>query len=50
MYLKLFNLECCKPEYSPGQYEINVEYDDPLVTADNHILLKYALKAIADRL
>lgn len=34
-------------EYSPGQQEINIKYDDSLFNADNHILLKQCIKHTA---
>ncbi|WP_217493347.1 glutamine synthetase family protein [Haladaptatus sp. W1] len=34
-------------ESQPGQYEINIQYDDPLSTADNIMFLRHALKSIS---
>jgi glutamine synthetase len=34
-------------ESQPGQYEINVEHDDALSTADTLVFLRHAIKAIA---
>jgi glutamine synthetase len=37
-------------EYSPGQYEINLEHvDDPVRAADHAVLLKRAIKGCAER-
>ena len=40
-------VELVKAEYSPGQMEINLRYDDGLAAADAHMLLKTAAKEIA---
>ena len=40
-------VECTKGEAAPGQQEINVVYSDALNMADNHILIKNAVKEIA---
>ena len=40
-------VECTKGEAAPGQQEINVVYTDALNMADNHILIKNAVKEIA---
>ena len=40
-------VECSKGEWGPGQEEINVRYADALETADNHAILKNAVKEIA---
>jgi len=40
-------VECTKGEASPGQQEINVVFTDALNMADNHILIKNAVKEIA---
>lgn len=40
-------IECSKGEGSSGQQEINVQYADPLVMADNHSIIKNASKEIA---
>jgi glutamine synthetase len=34
-------------ESQPGQYEVNVEYDDALTTADGVMFLRHALKSLA---
>lgn len=40
-------VECTKGEADAGQAEVNVRYSDPLDTADNHALVKQAVKEIA---
>lgn len=40
-------VECTKGEWSLGQQEVNVKYTDPLQMADNHVIIKQALKEIA---
>jgi len=40
-------VEMVKAEYSPGQVEINLRYDDALRAADAHVLLKTAAKELA---
>ncbi len=40
-------VECSKGEWGPGQEEINVRYADALEMADNHAILKNAVKEIA---
>src|SRR5262245_616476 len=40
-------VENSKGEWGPGQEEINVRYADALEMADNHVLLKNAVKEIA---
>ena len=40
-------VELVKAEYSPGQMEINLRYDDGRAAADSHMLLKTAAKEIA---
>ncbi|MCP4328580.1 MAG: glutamine synthetase [Alphaproteobacteria bacterium] len=40
-------VELVKAEYSPGQMEVNLRYDDALAAADAHMLLKTAAKEIA---
>ncbi len=40
-------VECSKGEWGPGQEEINVLYADALEMADNHAILKNAVKEIA---
>ena len=36
-------------EDANGQFEMNWEYDDALVTADRHVFFKYMVKAIAEK-
>ena len=33
-------------ESQPGQYEVNLEYDDPVTTADGVVLFRHMLKAV----
>jgi len=40
-------VECSKGEASSGQGEINVLYDEALITADHHAIIKNACKEIA---
>src|SRR5689334_7418385 len=40
-------VENSKGEWGPGQEEINVRYDDAVEMADNHVILKNAVKEIA---
>ncbi len=40
-------VELVKAEYSPGQMEINLRYDESLAAADAHMILKTAAKEIA---
>ena len=40
-------IECSKGEASAGQEEINVKYDQALISADNHVIIKNACKEIA---
>jgi len=40
-------VENSKGEWSPGQEEVNVRYDEALPMADNHVILKNACKEIA---
>jgi len=40
-------VECSKGEADAGQEEINIRYSDALDTADNHVLVKNAVKEIA---
>ena len=40
-------VEMVKAEYSPGQVEINLRYDDAIEAADAHVLLKTAAKELA---
>ncbi len=35
------------PEYGPGQHEIVIHHADPLKAADNHVIVKDAIKGIA---
>lgn len=39
-------IECSKGEADAGQEEINIRYSDALDTADNHVLVKNAVKEI----
>jgi len=42
--------EAASKEYAPGQYEINLHYDDKAVTACDHaVMLKRVVKAVARR-
>lgn len=36
-------------ESQPGQYEINIEYDDALTTADSVVFLRHMLKSVSRR-
>jgi glutamine synthetase len=40
-------VENSKGEWGPGQEEINVRYTDALAMADNHVIIKNAIKEIA---
>ncbi|WP_120495879.1 glutamine synthetase family protein [Kiloniella sp. EL199] len=40
-------VECSKGEASAGQEEINVKYDNALISADNHVFIKNGCKEIA---
>jgi len=40
-------VECSKGEASAGQEEINVKYDEALISADNHAIVKNGCKEIA---
>jgi glutamine synthetase len=42
-------IEGTKGEAGFGQQEINVKYQDALTNCDHHVLIKHALKEIADR-
>lgn len=42
-------VEMSHHEVAPGQHEIDIRYADALVTADNVITLKYAVKALATK-
>jgi glutamine synthetase len=41
-------VECSKGEWGPGQEEINVRYADALTMADSHVIIKNAIKEIAN--
>jgi glutamine synthetase len=40
-------VECSKGEAGRGQHEVNVTYDEALVTADRHLVFKNGIKEIA---
>jgi glutamine synthetase len=40
-------VECSKGEWSPGQQEINLRYDEPIPAADDHTIYKNGAKEIA---
>jgi len=40
-------VEVSNPEYAPGQFEVNIHYDDAVTSADNAVLFKNAVKEIA---
>lgn len=40
-------IESSKGEWGRGQHEINFVYDDPLITADRHVVFKQGIKEIA---
>jgi glutamine synthetase len=40
-------VEASNSEYGPGQFEINIRYDDALTTADNAVLFRHAVRDIA---
>jgi glutamine synthetase len=42
-------VEACNPETGPGQFELNLHYDDALKAADDSFLYKNAIKEIAAR-
>jgi glutamine synthetase len=42
-------VEVAQVEYGPGQWEINLEYADPLEMADRHALFKHIVRAVAAR-
>ena len=42
-------VEVAQVEYGPGQWEINLEYADPLEMADRHVLFKHVVRAVAAR-
>ena len=41
-------VECSKGEWGPGQEEFNVRYADVLTMADRHVIIKNAIKEIAN--
>lgn len=42
-------IEASNPEFAPGQVEVNIMYGEALETADNAVLFKNGVRAIADR-
>jgi glutamine synthetase len=40
-------VEVAQVEYGPGQWEINLEYADPLEVADRHVLFKHVVRHVA---
>ena len=40
-------VEASNSEYGPGQFEINIRFDDALTTADNAVLFRHAVRDIA---
>lgn len=40
-------IEACNSEHGPGQFEVNIHYDDALRAADHALVLKNAVKEIA---
>ncbi len=42
-------VEVSNPEYAPGQFEVNICYDDALKSADNAVIFKHAVREIAWR-
>lgn len=40
-------IEACNPETGPGQFEINLRYDESLTAADHAFLFKSAVKEVA---
>jgi glutamine synthetase len=40
-------VEVAQAEYGPGQWEINLEYGDPLEVADRHALFKHIVRHVA---
>ncbi len=40
-------VEVSNPEYSPGQFEVNIRYDTAMTSADNAMLFRNAVKEIA---
>lgn len=40
---------CIHQESQPGQFEVNLEYDDPVSTADDIVLFRHMLKAVSRR-
>jgi len=47
LYAAGITVECSKGEASAGQEEINIKYDQALISADNHVIIKNACKEIA---
>lgn len=43
-------VENSKGEFGIGQHELNVVYSDALTMADNHVIYKFCLKEVADRM
>lgn len=43
------DIEASNGEYGPGQFEVNIHYSDALSAADNAMLLKHAVKELANR-
>jgi glutamine synthetase len=42
-------VECSKGEWSPGQQEINLRYNEPVPAADDHVIYKNGAKEIAQQ-
>jgi glutamine synthetase/cation diffusion facilitator CzcD-associated flavoprotein CzcO len=42
-------VEACNPETGPGQFELNIRYDDALKAADDAFVYKHSIKEIAAR-
>jgi glutamine synthetase len=40
-------IEASNPEYAPGQFEVNIRYDDAIRSAENAVLFRNAVKEIA---
>ena len=40
-------VEVAQVEYGPGQWEINLEYGEPLEAADRHVLFKHIVRHVA---
>lgn len=47
LYKAGVTVECTKGEWGPGQEELNVKYDEPLIMCDNQTVCKQACKEIA---